>query len=258
MFLSRFPLPVLKRVLVPACLWACFPALLPAEPSLRVALYDDGGSAGPGVPKMREHLGGMPECAVTLVTAAQIREGVLADHDVLVVTGGSGRKQADTLGERGRTEVREFVAAGGGYVGICAGAYLACEGFPWGLRILDAKTVSPKWKRGRADVRVELTGEGRRILGPVPAEFEVRYANGPIIQPAGSDEIPDFRSWALFRSEVAENDSPPGVMIDSPALAAGMFGLGRVLVSSPHPEQTTGLEDLVKQAVRWAGGGTPD
>jgi hypothetical protein len=30
--------------------------------------------------------------------------------------------------------VREFVREGGGYCGICAGAYLACSNFSWGSR----------------------------------------------------------------------------------------------------------------------------
>ena len=53
-----------------------------------------------------------------------------------------------TLGDEGRTRVKNFVENGGGYVGICAGSYLACANYSWGLKILDAKTKSPKWQRG--------------------------------------------------------------------------------------------------------------
>ncbi|MFM8468785.1 MAG: hypothetical protein ACKODH_02260 [Limisphaerales bacterium] len=43
-------------------------------------------------------------------------------------------------------------------------------------------------------------------------------------------------------------------MVNSPAIVAGNCGKGRVLVSSPHPEQTPGLEHFVPKAVRWVAG----
>ena len=52
-------------------------------------------------------------------------------------------------------------------------------------------------------------------------------------------------------TEVASNDTPVGVMINSPALIAAPFKKGRVVFCSPHPEQTKGLEDLIPHAVAW-------
>ena len=66
-------------------------------------------------------------------------------------SGGSGSRQANTIGLAGRENVQRFVKAGGGYVGICAGAYLACAGFNWGIGILNAKTPSSLWERGQGD-----------------------------------------------------------------------------------------------------------
>jgi glutamine amidotransferase-like uncharacterized protein len=226
---------------------------LSADAPLRVALFDDAGSTGKGVPKMKEHLAKAPGFAVTVVKGEQIREGVLKDFDVVIFTGGSGSKQAETIGEAGRAEVRKFVGNGGGYVGICAGAYLACEGFSWGAKVLDAKTVSSKWRRGSGNVKMELTDDGRKILGDLPGQFDVRYVNGPIIKQSTNSAIPDFKALALFRTELAENGTPKNVMVNSPAIAAGDFGKGRVIISSPHPEQTDGLEPLVIRAVEWAG-----
>jgi putative intracellular protease/amidase len=223
-----------------------------AEP-LRVALFDDAGSFGKGVPKLKEHVEKIPGAKLTVVKGADIRAGVLKKYDVVVFTGGSGSKQAEAIGETGRKEVKEFVERGGGYVGICAGAYLACEGFSWGAKVLDAKTVSSKWRRGVGNVKMELTEEGRRILGDKPGQFDVRYANGPIIKHSTNTAIPDFKPLALFRTELAENETPKGVMVNSPAAAAGTLGKGRVITFSPHPEQTDGLEGLVIRAIEWVG-----
>jgi hypothetical protein len=72
--------------------------------------------------------------------------------------------------------------------------------------------------------------------------------------PAENPELDDFEPLTFFRTEVAENGSPPGIMVDSPAMVRGMCGKGRVLVSSPHPEQTAGLESFAERAVRWVTG----
>jgi len=109
-----------------------------------------------------------------------------------------------------------------------------------GAKILDAKTVSSKWKRGVGQVKIEPTGKGREILGFPAGQLDIRYANGPIYKAAESPAIPDFEPLALFRTELAENDSPKGAMVNSPAMVAGTFGKGRVICSSPHPEQTAG------------------
>jgi hypothetical protein len=135
------------------------------------------------------------------------------------------------------------------FVGICAGSYLACNGFSWGLKILDARTASSRWRRGAGQVEVELSAAGQAMFTGAEERFTIRYVNGPILVPDQSPEIPDFKTLAWFRSELAENGAPLGVMIDSPAIVAGAFGQGRVVCFSPHPEQTAGCEEFVWQAI---------
>jgi len=89
----------------------------------------------------------------------------------------------------------------------------------------------------------------------IPAkQQEIHYANNPIIKPAERADLPAYESLAYFRSEVAEHDSPKGAMINSPAWARSTCGKGRVLISSPHPEQTGGMESWIEHAVRWVTG----
>jgi glutamine amidotransferase-like uncharacterized protein len=221
---------------------------------IRVALYDDAGSTGKGVPRVTELLGKDAAFKLTILKGAEIAAGALKDQDVVIFTGGSGSKQAAGLGEAGKAEVRKFVENGGGYVGICAGAYLACSGFEWSLGVLDARTVSNKWRRGIGDVKIEVHEGAPAATGISAGEQSVRYANGPIIKPAGRDDVPDYEILATFRTELAENSSPKGVMVNSPAWARGTFGKGRVMVSSPHPEQTAGMDAFVASAVKWAAG----
>lgn len=227
-----------------------------AEAPVRVALFDDSGSAGKGVPKVSEQLEKGGAFVVTKLKGPQIGNGTLTNDsfDVVIFTGGSGHRQADTIGTAGVAQVKSFVEKGGGYVGICAGAYLACDGFSWGVKILDAKTVSSKWRRGEGQVKIEATDKGREILGFPAGQLDIRYANGPIYTAAGSPAIPDFEPLAYFRTELAEHDSPKGAMVNAPAMVAGSFGKGRVVCSSPHPEQTTGMDDFIVHAVKWTAG----
>lgn len=237
--------------------WQELAPISPRQPdpkNLRVALFDDYGSFGKGVPRCTELLQKAAGVKVTLVKPPLIREGGLKDFDVVIFTGGSGGKQAGTLGLIGREQVRRFVEAGGGYVGICAGNYLACDGFSWGVHVLDAKTKSSKWARGMGDVKIEFTPKGREILGMPEGILDIRYANGPVFDPGGDDAIADFEPLAHFRSEFAKNGAPVGAQVNSPAMVAGSYGKGRVLCSSPHPEQQTGMEAFVERAVRWVAG----
>lgn len=226
----------------------------PADTRVKVALYDSGGSSGKGVPRTVELLGNSLEFALVQVGPADIAAGVLDQFRAVIFTGGSGSGQSKALGDAARENVKKFVDNGGGYIGICAGAYLACDGFSWGLKVLDAKTVSPKWARGRATVEMELTDEGRKIFGEFKPRVNVLYHNGPILTPNQSDKLPDYQPLAYFRTEVAENDSPVGVMVNSPAIVAGQAGKGRVMCISPHPEQTEGLEQILPRAAAWVTG----
>ena len=225
--------------------------------TIRVALYVDDGSFGAGVSRIEEQLGPQKNVALRRVTAKQIRQGALAQADVVIFSGGSGSRQANALGLAGRVQVREFVRQGGGYLGICAGNYLACEGFDWGLGLLNARTKSSRWKRGVGNVQIERTPAGQNELPSLPEKSSIRYANGPIFTDAQKPTLPPFTTLAWLRSELAKNDTPVGIMTGSPAIASAAFGRGRVICSSAHPEQTPGLEHFVEDAMRWLAQPSP-
>lgn len=220
---------------------------------LKVAIYDGPGSGEKGIVTVTQRIQQIPGASVTALKPDEIGTRNLGEFDIVVFSGGSGSAQAKAIGEAGRRNVRAFVEGGGGYLGICAGAYLACAGFDWGLGILNAKTVSQKWQRGRGMMQLELTDEGRSVFGPLRGRFNVRYANGPIIKPLGRADLPPYRVAALFRTEISSNGTPVGVMIDSPAVVFAPLGKGRVLTISPHSEDTPGLENFVPRALAWLG-----
>jgi hypothetical protein len=96
---------------------------------------------------------------------------------------------------------------------------------------------------------MRLTPAGRKVWGAVESPVRVAYENGPVIGPIQRKGMTAYRTLATFTTEVAENGSPAGIMVDSPALAEARFGKGRVMIFSPHPERTTGLERIVPLAL---------
>jgi predicted deacylase/glutamine amidotransferase-like uncharacterized protein len=236
----------------------------PGADTTYVGLFDGDGASGRGIDELTALLDTAPGWEVRHIGVADILGGVLDRLDVAVFPGGSGSKQARALGEDGRRRVRDFVSGGGGYVGVCAGAYLCSAHYSWSLGILDAAVYTGAievpgegtkqlWYRGGSTmVDVELTGAGRRALGVErQTAFQCRYHNGPIISPHGDPAISDYRVLAHFRSENWRYQAQEGTMVGAPAIAAGEFGAGRVVAISPHPESLPELHDLILGALAW-------
>ncbi len=99
-----------------------------------------------------------------------------------------------------------------------------------------------------------MTPGGRAILGVESERPSIYYYQGPLLAPGDDPEIPDYDVLALFDGEIAKKGAPSGVMRGTTAVAAGRFGEGRVLCSSPHPERTEGLHDMLYRGVIWASG----
>ncbi|MCY2989397.1 MAG: BPL-N domain-containing protein [Planctomycetota bacterium] len=216
---------------------------------IAVGVYLDKG-AGPSVNDLLRALSKFDQVSVTKLTAEQIRSGGLAGLDILMHPGGSGGEQGRNLDEPGRKKIRDFVREGGGYIGICAGAYLATAQYPWSLNILDARVIDTKhWNRGIGTVDIELTPAGREILRTKNQKLPIHYAQGPLLAPANRPEIEDYEEMASFKTEIAKHGAPTGVMIGTTAIARGRFGQGRVICFSPHPEMTEGLEAFVQDAI---------
>lgn len=246
----------MQRLLLNLLCFAFFllPAVALAEQTAKipVAVYDDTGSSA-SKEKLVVALQKSEQFQIERLKADDIRAGKLKAYRVVMLPGGSGSKQGNTLGEEGREEIRKFVKGGGGYVGICAGAYLATNDYEWSLNILNAKVVDRKhWARGVADLEVSLPSTGKDVFGVATDRLTLRYHQGPLLAPAGKDGLPVYRELARFEAEVAKNGAPKGVMIGTTAIAAAEFGQGRVLCFSPHPELTKDQESLLHRGVEWA------
>lgn len=256
---TLLPLAAQAQESVPAAAAAPTAITAPALPAvaahrkLRLAVYK-----GPGAPnKSRDTLMAAlrrdPDLALEDVTPDDIRAGKLAGYDVLVHPGGSGGGQGKALGPDGRSKVQEFVKKGGAFLGVCAGAYLATNDYPWSLGLLNARVLDKKhWARGVAPVEVATTEKGQAPLGRPGESLVISYRQGPLLAPGAATDLPAYEEWATFRGDVALKGAPKGVMPGTTAVAAAPFGEGRVVCFSPHPEYTAGQEPLLHRALLWA------
>jgi hypothetical protein len=178
-------------------------------------------------------------CEATLIKPGDVINGALGKYrkdcrrkrlyyDVLIMPGGSAKQQSRELGAPGRREIVRFVERGGGYVGICAGAFLACAFHaperslklaPLGCLLGDNPKpgFKQRWQRGSGFLRVQLTGEGRRLLWDEglswkeedieaqaggPGLIVSRYNNGPLMMDDRAGE--GVKVLATFAESVEE------------------------------------------------------
>jgi hypothetical protein len=118
-----------------------------------------------------------------------------------------------------REQVREFVGAGGAYLGFCLGGYLA--GFDPGYALLPAGADSDEYRtapdaavHSAADAVIPISWRGRRR--------HVYFQDGPCfrISPAARPRVEVLARYT--------NGLPAALVCD--------FGAGRVGVVGPHPE----------------------
>ncbi len=230
----------------------------PPVSGLKVAIFSDpdGGSTDTDciqatISILSTNSGFVP----STISAATIRAGGLTNYDVVMFPGGGGTGQATALQETGCAKVEEFVANGGGYVGTCAGAYLAALGYNtqtlW-LQVVDAQVIDVEhWNRGTGMAEVHIVSTNNPIVSGFPEYITARYVNGPLLGPGGSAALPDYEQDAVFVSDIHDN-APADIMPGKTCMTTSTYQLGRCVLFSFHPELTAGLEQLDVRAVKWA------
>jgi glutamine amidotransferase-like uncharacterized protein len=154
------------------------------------------------------------------VDERDIRSGGLGDCSLLIVPGGYTAQCVDAVGEEGFEQIREFVAGGGGYVGICAGAYIAAQnvevpGRPPGLGIIE---IENERKAGQGLRTITIVKPEHPVVKGYTEEVSTWYQNGPMMKASEGVE-----TLAVYEEGAA-------------AIVWATYGQGRVVIFSPHPE----------------------
>jgi Biotin-protein ligase, N terminal len=232
----------------------------------RIAVF-----VGPGAPQsaadMLLQLGSSDAgLQFAILNAYDIQAGALSEFETVIFPGGSGSAQAAALQDRGCKNVREFVQNGGGYLGVCGGAFLSSSHYSWSLGILQSSVLTSSigpsgdprsglWYRGGPTrVLIEFSREGRALLGEeLGGALSVDYHNGPIFPSHGftSGPVAHLCVLAHYRSEICRTEAQRGTMIGTPALISSVFGAGRVVAVGPHLEANAAHHPLLVGLLRW-------
>ena len=225
-------------------------------PALRVAVFCGHGSVPGCVEDTVEALRLDPGLEPVVVTAREILTGVLPDFDALVLPGGGGSRQMNSLGALAAARVISFVRSEGkGVVGICAGAYMLTDTPNYlCLRLCGVEAVDREHdERGHGIIGFTLTAAGRTIFPELKNRrtSHVYYYEGPICMPVGQHPAP-YLELATIQSDVhLQNNAPANLTPGKPLYLAAEAGRGRVFLSVGHPETTPGMRWMVPRMVRW-------
>lgn len=179
------------------------------------------------------------------VNEFDVRGGGLGSCSLLIVPGGYTKRCAIGLGEEGFERIREFVAGGGGYIGICMGAYIAprtveVPRHPPGLGIIK---IQNRREAGRGIKTIEIAKPDHPVVKGYQGEVRIWYQNGPMIEAGEGVE-----TLAVYEG-------------GSAAVVCSVYGKGRVILFSPHPEgsleggvdpQRIGTLKLLENAISFA------
>ncbi len=195
-------------------------------------------------------------CPFVPVTREAIVNGDLRRFDIFLMPGGDMWEYHDYLGPKAMKNIRDFVTGGGGYIGVCGGAYLAAEIIVWkgwagqsrmnmtneGLNLFSGTAqgpisdFAPSYKDTDTGIRILMSGHP--ITALLPAVIKPVYDHGPEFIPADQCTVS-----AIGRT----------VRGDKLTVIAFTLGSGRVFLTGLHPEKETGRSSwpMVGNAILW-------
>jgi glutamine amidotransferase-like uncharacterized protein len=182
---------------------------------------------------------------VTYVTSEDVMNGALAGYDVLAMPGGQIPSFFNALGKDGTEVIRQWIADGGSYFGICGGAlFIAANlwlGIYNGTYQLEVPGDYSSYNLTKMDINTACAGPD---LSSEPQTVSTLYWGSSYFTPRDGFE---YYSIATYHGT---NHS---------GMIAFQYHKGNVFLSSPHPEYeegssrdgTTDFDNLTDPESEW-------
>ncbi|OLP54880.1 hypothetical protein BJF92_13825 [Rhizobium rhizosphaerae] len=209
---------------------------------MTILIYQDNVSANGALYTALCRLFG--KASVHLVNAHEVIGGALdGEVSLFVMPGGAARYKAAKLQGAGHARILDYVARGGAYLGICAGAYYACTSIEWAR--------GTPYEIRTADTLALFNG---RAIGPIDAFSPAGSYNGSAprlitLDMNGKRSRTLYWGGCHFQAEPGSTAEIVARFADLPdapaAIVAGGHGKGRWLLSSPHIEYDAQALDLI-------------
>ncbi len=209
------------------------PAWLGAQ--AQIAIYNDGGLGvwQDGLTALEQFLEWK---GVTFqeVDASFINQNTLSGQfDAICFPGGYAYYYKLAINDSGLAHIRQLVANGGGYLGICAGAYFACDSIIWeedglldypldlfdGLAIGAIDSIAP-WDNY---TMTRLNLNPNNPINQFEPDYQMMlYYGGPYFVGHANTTFDTIGTWHAYHQ--------------LPGAINFTYGQGRVLFLGPHPE----------------------
>ncbi len=215
---------------------------------VRAGLYCGLGSRGVNSVYWAKILRDSPDVELVYLDGDDLHAGKLEGLDILVMPGGSSRKQYASMQEEGAEAIRSFVRDGGKYFGTCAGLSLILDETNR-VALLPCRRIDGHYLRGGGDVKVEFSPKWMDKLAITNAEWSVHFHDGPVI--AETDGVADVRveTMAVCRNAVDEHGKRPAesrdAMVGTPAFVYAACGKGEIIACNCHPENKKATRALI-------------
>ncbi|MGA2675377.1 MAG: BPL-N domain-containing protein [Methanobacterium sp.] len=183
----------------------------------------------------------IPNVNFSYATSTVINAATLAGYNVLIMPGGDGGSLYLGSSSISGTAIKNFVANGGGYLGICAGAYagsnyVSGDYYGWGVAPdVDAKPVSYEGL-----LSMKFTSAAQQILGS-NGTINIAHYNGPALYVTGGKAI----VLATYADDHTGYEGYADIVGD-------FYGNGRSVLMGSHPELTPQDPGLIAEMVDWA------
>ena len=212
------------------------------QPRKKVAFFLDNGCVGRAVFCWVKLLTNSPELEVEFINGETLRKNRLDKFDLMFCPGGGSARQLAAMQESGQKIVKDFIRNGGAYLGICAGCFSALNR-PDRMQLLPFDWIP--YASGKAAVlAVEIDSAAAKELSIPKDCYWARYAGGPVIRKSAAPDKDTGKVLGVYKTSSGGFNRAPYNFVGTPAAVSAMYGKGKVVGVSYHPESNENTHDL--------------
>ena len=212
------------------------------QPRKKVAFFLDNGCTGRAVFCWVKLLTNSPELEVEFINGKMLRENKLDKFDLLFCPGGGSARQLGAMQKSGQKIVKDFIRNGGSYLGICAGCFSALNR-PDRLQLLPFDWI-PYASGKTAVLAVNVDAATAKELNIPKDCYWARYSGGPVIRKSAAPDRDTGKILGVYQSSSGGYNRAPYNFVGTPAAVSAMYGKGKVVGVSYHPESNENTHEL--------------
>ncbi len=245
--------PVMNAVVLLVCAMTAAMSHAAQAGAIKAGLYCGNGSRGGCLVYWGKILEASPDVELAYLDGEDLRAGKLDGLDILVMPGGSGFDQYESMHKEGAEAIRRFVMGGGRYFGTCAGlAFVLNE--EKRAPLVPYKRIASHYMRGGGSLDVDFGEKWTKELALTNSHWNIAFHHGPVVVPAAALKDVEAETMAVCLNAIDEPGKMPAArrdsMIGTAAFVYAKCGKGELIACNCHPEARKGTRELISAAFK--------